>query len=183
MVEVKKYRLSPTELIPNNPLPLLHYPGILNKKASDGSYSAADVYDSFTENGWQVQWIFRYGPTQASHYHSHAHEVMAVLTGEATIRFGVADTSEDLEESTHGSSKEAGGIEVHAKAGDVFVLPAGTAHKTFDTTPAPFALLTPGEGKGIEAGDPRKALSEIQLDGFTVRSPTTGDVSLGVAMV
>jgi uncharacterized protein YjlB len=122
----------------------------------------------FSRNGWQVQWIFRYGPTQQSHYHSEAHECMAVLTGEATIRFGVADTSDDLDESTHGSGKEPGGIEIHAKAGDVFVLPAGTAHKTFDTTPATFTLLTPGDGHGVDAVDPREALREIKLDGFTM---------------
>ncbi len=94
---------------------------------------------------------------------------MTVLTGSATIRFGVADTSSDLDESTHGSAQEAGGVELQAKAGDVFILPAGTAHKTFDTSPkAEFVLLTPGDGHGIDADDPRKALSEIELDGFTM---------------
>ena len=96
-----------------------------------------------------------------------AHECMVVLTGSATIRFGVADTSSDLDESTYGSGKEEGGVEVQANAGDVFVLPAGTAHKTYDTQPkAEFALLTPGKGHGIEADDPRDALSKLELSGF-----------------
>lgn len=94
---------------------------------------------------------------------------MTVLSGAATIRFGVADTSSDLEESTHGNDKEAGGIELQAKAGDVFVLPAGTAHKTFNTTPAAeFKLLTPGNGHFIEAHDAREALKNTELDGFTM---------------
>jgi uncharacterized protein YjlB len=123
----------------------------------------------YSKTSWQTQWIFRYGQTQTSHYHSQTHECMTVLTGAATIRFGVADTSSDLEESTHGNAQEAGGIELQAKAGDVFILPAGTAHKTFDTTPAAeFALLTPGNGHGIKADDAREALKNIALDGFTM---------------
>lgn len=165
MVEVRKYQLPPTKLIPNSPRPLLHYPGFLSNKEE---ITAAKVHDLYSNNGWQTQWIFRYGPTQTSHYHSQAHECMTVLTGEATIRFGVADTSDDLDESTHGSGQENGGIELHAKAGDVFVLPAGTAHKTFDTTPGTFALLTPGDGHGIAAEDARQALSNIELTGFTM---------------
>lgn len=166
MVEVKKYQLPPTALIPNSPHPILHYPGFLT---SEKDCNAADVYDLFSRNGWKTQWIFRYGPTQASHYHSMAHECMAVLSGSATIRFGVADTSDDLEESTHGDGKESGGIEIEANAGDVFILPAGTAHKTFDTKPdAEFKLLTPGNGHFIEGSDTRDVLSNIKLDGFTM---------------
>jgi len=94
---------------------------------------------------------------------------MAVLSGAATIRFGVADTSPDLEVSTHGSGKEDGGVEVQAQAGDVFVIPAGVSHKTFNTTPrASFELLTPGDGHQIEAEDVRDALLGVELSGFTM---------------
>ncbi|OAL31336.1 hypothetical protein AYO20_08246 [Fonsecaea nubica] len=165
MVEVRKYQLPPTELIPNSPRPLLHYPGIL---LSSPSITTA-AYDAFSDNGWRVQWIFRYGSTQASHYHSATHECMAVLSGTATIRFGVADTVPDPDENTHGSGKEDGGIELQASAGDVFVIPAGVAHKTFDTQPAAeFKLLTPGDGHNIPAEDVRSALEKLQLDGFTM---------------
>ena len=166
MVEVKQYQLPPTPLIPNSPQPLLHYPGLLS---SESECVPSKVYDRFSENGWEVQWIFRYGSTQTSHYHSQVHECMAVLSGSATIRFGVADTVSDLEESTHGSGKEEGGIELQARAGDVFVLPAGTAHKTFDTSPADeFKLLTPGDGHHVAAEDVRSALANIKLSGFTM---------------
>ena len=166
MVEVNEYQLAPTALIPNSPYPLLHYPGLLAEKTD---CEAGKVYETFASNGWQTQWIFRYGPTQTSHYHSKAHECMAVLSGSATIRFGVADTDPDLEVSTHGSGKEDGGVEVHAQAGDVFIIPAGVSHKTFDTVPAgSFKLLTPGDGHGVEADDAREALSNIQLSGFTM---------------
>ncbi|KAK5110833.1 hypothetical protein LTR62_005544 [Meristemomyces frigidus] len=166
MPQVKSYKLNPTPLIPNSPYPLLHYPGLLADKADR---NAAKVYDLLTANGWTPQWIYRYGSTQTSHYHSHAHECMAVLTGHATIRFGVADTSDDLEASTNGSSHEDGGVEVEARAGDVFLIPAGVSHKTHHTLPAAdFKLLTPGDGHHIDAENPRQALSEIELDGFTM---------------
>lgn len=103
---------------------------------------------------------------------------MAVLSGTATIRFGVADTSLDMEENTKGSAREDGGVEIEAQAGDVFVLPAGTAHKTYNTKPeADFTLLSPGDGHHI-AADPasndsgeratREALAQVQLSGFTM---------------
>jgi uncharacterized protein YjlB len=165
MVEVKKYQLPPTDLIPNSRYPLLHYPNLLSGKA----LSADKVHDVFAENGWQTQWIFRYGQSQTSHYHSAAHECMAVLCGTATIRFGVADTTDDLDESTHGNGKEQGGIELHAKAGDVFVIPAGVSHKTFDPPDgSTFQLLTPGEGHQIQADDIHGVLANTQLSGFTM---------------
>lgn len=165
MVEVKKYHLPPTALIPNSPYPLLHYRGVLDVKTN---CTPEQVYDLFLSNGWQTQWIFRYGSTQSSHYHSQTHECMAVLSGTATIRFGVADTDADMEKNTHGSGREEGGVELHAEAGDVFILPAGLAHKTFDTTPAEFKLLTPGDGHSVAAEDVRQTLADIKLSGFTM---------------
>lgn len=169
MAEVNKYHLPPTPLIPNSPRPLLHYQGVLAPRPDGAHCDAAEAYKLFTQNDWRVSWIFRYGPTQLSHFHSRAHECMAVLSGTATIRFGVADTSDDLDENTNGSSREEGGVEIEAAAGDVFVIPAGVAHKTYNTKPeAEFALLTPGKGRSIEAEDPPKVLSDIELSGFTM---------------
>jgi len=165
MTEIKTYRLPATALIPNSPHPVLHYPGLLR----DICQSPERIYDHFSSNGWTVQWLYRYGSTQASHYHSSAHECMAVLSGTATIRFGVADTVDDLKESAHGEGKEQGGVELQAQLGDVLVIPAGVAHKTFDTSDgSTFKLLTPGDGHQIEAEDVRKALAGIELSGFTM---------------
>lgn len=56
---------------------------------------------------------------------------MAVISGQgATIRFGVADYS-----SAGFPRREDGGIEIEAKLGDVFVIPAGVSHKTFSPRP------------------------------------------------
>ena len=175
MVEIRKYHLPPTELIPNSPRPLLHYKSAIPAKPGSTHRDAVGVYDTFTQNGWRVAWIFRYGQTQLSHFHSRAHECMAVLSGSATIRFGAGDTSADLQENTYGDAFEESGVEVTAEAGDVFVIPAGVAHKSYNTKPeASFTLLTPGDGHGIEAEDPRKALGDIELSGFTMLGAYNG---------
>lgn len=175
MAEIKQYHLFPTDLIPNSPCPLLHYKKVLAKRPNTSHCDPVEVWNTFTKNEWDVQWIFRYGPTQLSHYHSKAHECMAVLSGTAKIRFGVADTSPDMHANTYGSAWEDGGVMLQAEAGDIFIIPAGVAHKTYDTKPdAEFALLSPGTGHGIEAEDPRKALSGIELDGFTMMGAYCG---------
>lgn len=163
--KVKTYLLKPTERIPNSPYPLLHYPGYFDADAG----IAQAAFDTFNSNGWQTQWIYRYGHTQAAHYHSTAHECMAVLSGHAIIRFGVADISPDLEENTEGLQHETGGVEVHVSAGDVFVIPAGVSHKTYGTEPkAEFALLSRGDGSSIEDANPRESVASTRLDGFTM---------------
>ena len=169
MVEIKQYLLRPTALIPNSPYPLLHYRGCIS---ADSASIATKFYDRLSDNGWQAQWIFRYAQTQQSHYHSAAHECMVVLTGSATIRFGVADTADDMSENTYGDGKEDGGVELYAQAGDVFIIPAGVAHKTFDPTAdaltdPEFKLLTPGDGHSLPA-DIRSKLDGIELKGFTM---------------
>lgn len=86
---------------------------------------------------------------------------MVILTGSARIRFGVADVSIDNSQT----GKEEGGIELEAEPGDVFILPAGTAHKTFNTIPeASLKLLTPGDGHAVDL----EGLKGIELEGFTM---------------
>jgi uncharacterized protein YjlB len=166
MIEVTQYFLPPTALMPNSPYPHLHYTGFTLAPLPS---NAVQFHDLLHKNGWAIQWIYRYGSTQRSHYHSRVHECMAVLSGTATLRFGVADTSPDMDENTFGSAKEEGGIEIQAKAGDVFLLPAGTAHKTFNAKPeAEFSLLSPGDGHEITGDDARKALNNVELSGFTM---------------
>lgn len=173
---VRQYHLYPTDHIPNSPRPLLHYKHVLATKPGKACCDPGEVWDLFTKNKWNVAWIFRYSDTQLSHFHSEAHECMAVLSGTASIRFGVADLSDDLYENTYGLAWERGGITLEAEAGDVFIIPAGIAHKTYDTKPraSSLKLLSPGSAHGIEADDPRKSLSEIDLDGYTMMGAYNG---------
>lgn len=138
-VESKTYVLPPTPLIPNSPYPLVHYPALLKDTVSSPSFSTTQVFDLFKKNGWQTQWLARYGPDIQSHYHSTTHEAMVVVSGgSATIRFGVADAA-DWEAGKYGigerGSGEEGGVEIQAGLGDVFIIPAGVSHKTFSPSP------------------------------------------------
>lgn len=170
MPETKTYHLSPTPLIPNSPRPLIHYRNLF---PSEHDRSPTALHETFARNKWSTQWIWRYGKDQTAHYHSAAHECMVVLTGSARIRFGVADVYPSdnnnacsPDNSTNAISEE-GGVEVEANAGDVFILPAGTAHKTFNTMPeASLKLLTPGDGHAVDLEGLHRAASE--LDGFTM---------------
>lgn len=107
-VKVIAHLLDPDGPIPNHPRwPLLVYPGAV---ALSGPDPAAVFEQLFAANRWTGSW--RDGLYGFHHYHSNAHEVLGVYSGEATVQFG-------------GDS----GVTVTAKPGDVIVLPAGTGHK------------------------------------------------------
>lgn len=106
---VEAFILTDDGVFPNNRrLPLLVYKKVLNPEASD---LIPQVQALLAENGWGGAWvnsIFDY-----HHYHSTAHEVLAICGGQADVRFG----------GEHG-------ITLTLAAGDVVVIPAGVAHKS-----------------------------------------------------
>lgn len=90
---------------PNSPFPVLIY----ELSIGDGVDAAAAFETLFQQNRWSPLW--RDGVFDYHHYHSTAHEVLGVASGSATLRLG----------GEHGS-------DMHVKAGDVIILPAGTGH-------------------------------------------------------
>ena len=91
--------------IPNSALPLLHYPAAL----SGAAVSPEGFEALFEANGWPPRWrasIFTY-----HHFHSTAHEVLGIAAGDAWVLMGGAS-----------------GRELHVRAGDVVVIPAGVGH-------------------------------------------------------
>lgn len=97
-------------LLPNNP----ELPAVLYKAAlQDQSEQAEQLFNG---NGWLNSWVN--GVFSYHHYHSNAHEVLGVMSGSASLQLG-------------GDS----GSTVQVSAGDVLVLPAGTAHKRLTGTP------------------------------------------------
>ncbi|KAL4923315.1 uncharacterized protein BDV17DRAFT_296489 [Aspergillus undulatus] len=134
--QVLAYDIKPTNLIPNSPKPLLLYRSCFVR---DGKIDATLAYDMFKKNGWDAQWLTMYGRYQRSHYHPATHEVMVVLSRPGRIRWGTADLSGDPKKHTYGTAGvdfEDGSLYVDVNAGDLFVIPAGCTHKSFDSTSA-----------------------------------------------
>ena len=107
-MKVSAHPLSANGSIPNNPnCPLLVYPQAV---AIEGNDPASAFEALFARNGWPPAW--RNGVFPFHHYHSTAHEVLGVYSGEVEVCFG-----------------GEGGLVLTAKPGDVIVVPAGVGHK------------------------------------------------------
>lgn len=104
--EVRAYNFEDDGKIPNNELPLLVYPQALG----EGERTASRCKERFAENGWGGAWVN--GVFSYHHYHSNAHEVLAVVGGGASLDFGGPE-----------------GEKVEVEAGDVVVIPAGVGHR------------------------------------------------------
>lgn len=165
--EIIAYDIKPTKLIPNSPKPLLHYKNCFIR---DGKVDITLAFDTFKENGWDAQWVTRYGHFQVSHYHPSSHEVMVVLSGPGKIRWGTADFGDDRYSHTYGNASEDGGFYVDVNPGDVFVIPSGVAHKSYNPEESnPDSQCLTGDGAhSIQAEDPRKLVGGLELDGFTM---------------
>jgi uncharacterized protein YjlB len=100
-------KLAPRDWVPNNGrLPVLIYRRALDPSAKDLGKTFEAL---FTSNEWPPQWrdsIFDY-----HHFHSTAHEVLAVISGKAEVIIG-----------------GPGGEVISIETGDVVLLPAGTGH-------------------------------------------------------
>ncbi|KAJ5263664.1 hypothetical protein N7478_011269 [Penicillium angulare] len=159
------YDIKPTKLIPNSPKPLIHFNGCFHR---GGKVDPVLAYDTFKSNGWDPQWVTRYGSHQRSHYHGQAHEVMAVLSGPGAIRWGVRDLDDDSGNHTYGGANEEGSLHMQANVCDVFVIPSGITHKIYNpyTATTRDATCLTGDAHYIESEDPRKLLGELPFTEF-----------------
>lgn len=111
-IEVETYRLAPDGPFPNNPrLPLVLYRAAI----MPGGSAAEQFEQAFGRNGWTGSW--RNGVFAFHHFHSNAHEALGIAAGSARIQFG----------------GPAGPI-IEVVAGDLAILPAGTAHKRVEAS-------------------------------------------------
>lgn len=112
-VTVEARLLAAQNGFPNNAkLPLLVYKQVIG---SDSRDAAAAFERLFGENGWGGSW--RNGVFGYHHFHSNAHEMLGICTGNAQIQFGGPQ-----------------GPVVSVAAGDMAILPAGTSHKKVEAT-------------------------------------------------
>src|SRR3981081_405496 len=79
---VETYRFADDGIVPNSALPLVVYRGA---RAAGGDRPTA-CEQMFAANGWPDAW--RNGIYPYHHYHSTAHEVLAVVRGVATVQLG-----------------------------------------------------------------------------------------------
>lgn len=107
-VQVSAFLLTADGEFPNHPrLPLLIYERVLT---GAGTKAAEEWERLFEANGWGGTW--RNGVFSYHHYHSNAHEALGVGAGSARLQFGGPR-----------------GPILSVAAGDLAILPAGTAHK------------------------------------------------------
>ncbi len=115
MADVLTFRFKDSGSIPNNP----HLPVVLYKHAGPPTATSDELAAWFehewSKHGWHAAW--RWGVYDFPHYHSSAHEILGVYRGHATLRLG-----------------HITGVTVVAEAGDVLVLPAGTAHQNLGSS-------------------------------------------------
>src|SRR3954451_19002085 len=105
-MRLETWSAPPGDRIPHHPsFPVLIYRGV------DGAADGADAARAlFAAHGWGGSWVN--GVFDFHHFHSTSHEVLAVVSGSATLELG-------------GPQGEA----FEVRAGDVLVLPAGTGHR------------------------------------------------------
>ena len=144
---VETLELTPNGRMPNNVLPV-----VLIRGALDGPADDRQLRELYRANQWQGCWTWTV--YDFHHYHSTAHEALAVASGAATLVLG-----------------GEGGHEVTLQAGDLVVLPAGTGHRRIRASEG-FAvcgayapgqeadLLRPGEADPDEA---RERIGSVPL--------------------
>jgi uncharacterized protein YjlB len=108
--QIHERRAEKILLHENGRMPNSELPAILYRKALTGEDKEGAFYRFFENNGWGGCWsagIYGY-----HHFHSNAHEALGISAGSAQLVLG-----------------GEGGTQLLVTAGDLLILPAGTAHR------------------------------------------------------
>lgn len=148
-------QLPPNGWVPNNRLPVLLYRSILPSGSSDPT---AKLEEMLRRNGWPPQW--RNGIYPFHHFHSTAHEILGVASGEGRVTLGGENAAT-----------------VTLRAGDVAVLPAGTGHCAVKLS-SDFLVIgayPPGQNWDLcRTAIPARALEAMRLLPFPATDPVHG---------
>ena len=153
--QVRSFFVTDDGEVPNNAnLPVIVYEGAFRTNPNDAEAI-------FNNNGWNGSWSG--GVYDYHHFHSNTHEVLGVRSGSATLLIG-GDAGERIE----------------VKAGDVMVLPAGTAHKKLESSDDFMVVgAYPGGGspnlRKRSPEDRAQSIKEIQSVPVPKRDPVYGD--------
>jgi uncharacterized protein YjlB len=148
--------LSPSGGIPNSRLPAVVLRGGLPQDARNGEAACAFLRG----NGWPGTWV--YGVYPFWHFHTRGHEVLACVSGWASLGLGGRD-----------------GIVARMEEGDACVLPAGVGHRCLEAGDG-FLMAggyPPGqEGNIVRPGDmtAQQIAREIDTLGLPATDPITG---------
>jgi len=132
---------------------------VLVYRGLDLAREAAASERAFEANDWRGSW--RNGIYPFHHFHSTAHEVLAIVSGRATVTLG----------GPQGETLEVG-------RGDVLVLPAGTGHCNEGSSPDLLVVgaYPSGMAWDLRRGDPAE-YAEVQANIAAVPLPGTDPVS------
>lgn len=110
MKSPEQFQIQGDGRIPNSDLPLLIY-----RQAIESDVISLER--TFRENEWLPEWHSSIGLYPAHHFHSDAHELIAVTRGSLLGEFGGPT-----------------GVRLTLEAGDVVVIPAGVGHFGLELT-------------------------------------------------
>lgn len=136
MSDVLTFTLEDDGTFPNSPLPVILYP----QAVTTGQDDAARAFEErFRENNWVGTW--RNGIFDYHHYHATAHEVLGCARGWVQVLLGGPQ-----------------GREVRLQAGDVVLLPAGTAHRNLRHSNDYLIVgaYPPGQRPDMKYGEPEE---------------------------
>lgn len=111
--DIEAFVLADDGTFPNSALPVILYRQAIALSRHD---PAASIEERFHDQGWDGVW--RNGIFTYHHYHSTAHEALGIARGRVLVQLG----------GPHGKTLEL-------VAGDLVILPAGTAHRNLEQSP------------------------------------------------
>ena len=110
--KVQAFFFADNGAVPNSCLPVLLYNDVFSEDEGGISLVKKHIERHTLRNGWRVDWVDVNAVYRYTHYHSTAHEILAVIDEVAELRLG-------------GSN----GKELKVGPGDLIAIPAGVAHR------------------------------------------------------